>query len=177
MTVVVRTAGEPLAFVPTARALLAALDRELPVADVYSMMDLVGRSISERRFIMLLLAAFAGVAVTLAAIGVFGVLAYVVTERTPEIGVRLAMGAAPADVVHMFVREGALLAMIGLASGVAAARAAARSLTTLLFGVTATDPLTLAGVTGVLLFVAFTATYIPARRAARVDPMTALRSE
>jgi putative ABC transport system permease protein len=177
MTIAVRTAGDPLAFVPTARAQLAAVDPELPLADIYTMNDLVGRSVAERRFMMLLLAAFATIAVALAAIGVYGVLAYVVTQRTPEIGVRLAMGAAPADVVRLFVREGAMLTIVGLAAGLAGAAAATRALTTLLFGVSATDPTTFAGVAALLLLIALMASYVPARRAARVDPMTALRAD
>lgn len=176
-TIAVRTAGDPLGFVPTARATLAALDRELPLADIHPMTDLIGRSIAERRFMMLLLAAFAAVAVTLAAIGVYGLLAYVVTQRTPEIGVRLAMGAAPTDVVRLFVREGAALTIVGVVCGLAGALAAARALTTLLFGVTATDPTTFVTVAGVLTGVALVASYVPARRAARVDPMTALRAD
>ena len=177
LTIAVRTKGETMAIAPTARAELAALDRELPLADVHTMADLVGQSIAGRRFTMMLLAAFAAVAVLLAAIGVYGVLAYVVSQRTQEIGVRLAVGAAPADVVRLFVREGAILAIAGLVAGLGGAVAAARALTTLLFGVTSTDPITFASVAGALTLVALLASYIPARRAARVDPMTALRTD
>jgi putative ABC transport system permease protein len=153
------------------------MDRELPMADIRTMNDLVGRSIAERRFVMLLIAAFAALAVLLAAIGIYGVLAYLVTQRVQEIGVRLAIGAAPRDVVRLFVREGATLTCIGLVCGLAGALAAAQALTSLLFGVEATDPSTFAGVAVALAFVAFVATYVPARRAARVDPMTALRTD
>jgi hypothetical protein len=104
MTMVVRTAGDPLAFVPVARADLASIDRELPLAVIRTMDAVVGRSIAERRFTMLLLASFATIAVLLAALGVYGVLAFVVSQRTQEIGLRLAIGAAPADVVRLFVR-------------------------------------------------------------------------
>src|SRR5581483_3576021 len=104
ITIAVRTAGDPMAFVPTARAELAALDRELPVSAVSPLTDVVRRSIAERRFVMLLLASFAAVAVILAAIGVYGVLAYLVTQRTQEIGLRVAIGASPGDVVRLFVR-------------------------------------------------------------------------
>jgi ABC-type antimicrobial peptide transport system permease subunit len=141
------------------------------------MTDIVGRSIAERRFTMLLLAAFAAVAVVLASIGVYGVLAYLVSQRTQEIGVRLAIGAAPADVSRLFLREGVALAGVGLAAGLAIAVAAARALTAMLFGITATDPLTFLGVAGVLSLTAILASYLPARRAARVDPMEALRAE
>jgi putative ABC transport system permease protein len=177
MTVVVRTAGDPAAFVPVARADLASLDRELPIAAVRTMDEVVGRSITQRRFMMVLLAAFAMVAVLLAAIGVYGVLAYVVSQRTQEIGLRLAIGAAPDDVVRLFLREGIALTAVGLSVGLVGALAAGRALTTLLFGVTATDPITFAVVAGALGLAALCASYLPARRAATVDPMTALRTD
>jgi predicted permease len=177
MTIVVRTAGDPLAFVPVARADLAALDRELPLSAIRTMDAVVGRSIAERRFTMLLLASFATIAVLLAAVGVYGVLAFVVSQRTQEIGLRLAIGAAPADVVRLFVREGVTLAGIGLAIGLVGALGAARALTTLLFGVTAQDPVTFATVAAALTIAASAASYLPARRAARVDPMEALRTD
>jgi putative ABC transport system permease protein len=117
------------------------------------------------------------VAVLLAAIGVYGVLAYVVSQRTQEIGLRLAIGAAPDDVVRLFLREGVTLTMIGLSAGLAGALVAGRVLTTLLFGVTATDPITFVAVAAALGLAAFGASYLPARRAAAVDPMTALRTD
>jgi putative ABC transport system permease protein len=177
LTIAVRTAGDPLGIVPSVRADLAALDRELPIANVRTMDEVVGRSIAERRFTMILLAAFATVAVLLAAIGVYGVLAYLVNQRAQEIGVRLAIGAAPADVVRLFLREGAALALAGLIAGLAGALAATHALTTLLFGVTPTDPITFASVAAGLAGVALLATYLPARRAASVDPMRALRED
>jgi len=177
LTIAVRTRNDPLAMVPSARAELAAIDRDLPIDSVHTMDDLVGRSTAERRFTMLLLAAFAAVAVVLAAIGVYGVLAYLVTQRTQEIGVRLAMGASPADVVRLFVREGAAVSAIGVAVGLALAIAAARVLTSLVFGVSTTDPLTFAGVAVALALVALATSYVPSRRAARVDPAVALRTE
>jgi putative ABC transport system permease protein len=177
LTIVVRTAGDPEAFVPIARADLTSLDRDLPLAGVRTMDDVIGRSIAERRFTMLLLVSFAVVAVLLAAIGVYGVLAYVVSQRTQEIGVRLAIGATPRDVVRLFVREGAALTLVGVACGLAGALAVTRALATLLFGVTTTDPLTFVAVAGALALVALVASYVPARRAARVDPMQALRTD
>jgi len=126
---------------------------------------------------MLLIGTFATLAVLLAAIGIYGVLAYLVTQRVQEIGVRLAIGAAPGDVVRLFVREGAMLTVIGLACGLAGALATAQALNSLLFGVRATDPATFAIVAVALALVALVASYVPARRAARVDPMTALRTD
>ena len=177
LTIVVRTAGDPQTFIPTARADLAAIDRDLPMAAVRTLDQVVGRSIAERRFTMLLLATFAALALTLAVIGVYGVLAYLVSQRTREIGVRLAIGAAPSDVVRLFVREGLMLAAIGLVGGLIGAVAAARALTTMLFGVTPTDPLTFAGVAAALAIIALAASYLPARRAAAIDPMNALRMD
>src|SRR3954465_10080975 len=131
-----------MAFVPSAPADLASLDRDLPLASVRPVGEVIGRSIAERRFTMLLLASFAAVAVLLAAIGVYGVLAYLVRQRTQEIGVRLAIGATPSDVVRLFVREGAGLIVLGVVCGLAGALAVTRALSTLLFGVTTTDPIT-----------------------------------
>jgi putative ABC transport system permease protein len=176
-TIAVRTAGDPMAFAPTLRRDVAAIDRELPIAKMEPMTAVVGASIAERRFTMFLLSAFAAVALALAAIGIYGVLAYLVSQRTQEIGVRLAIGAAPGDVARLFLREGARLTIVGLAAGFAGAAAAARALSTLLFGVTATDPATFAAVAGALTLVALAASYVPARRAARVDPIVALRSD
>ena len=156
---------------------MASLDRDLSLAGVRTMDDVIGRSIAERRFTMLLLVSFAVVAVLLAAIGVYGVLAYVVSQRTQEIGVRLAIGATPRDVVRLFVREGAALTLVGVACGLVGALAVTRALATLLFGVTTTDPLTYVAVAGALAVVALAASYVPARRAARVDPMQALRTD
>ncbi len=177
ITIAVRTAGDPITLVPTARAALKSMDRELPISAVRLLADVVSRSIAERRFVMLLLACFAAVAVALAVIGVYGVLAYLVSQRTQEIGVRLAIGATPRDVVRLIVREGVALAGVGLLVGCLGALAAARVLSTMLFGIGAGDPLTFAAVVVVLTAAALCASYLPARRAARVDPMQALRAE
>jgi len=176
-TIAVRVAGDPMAFAPTLRRDVAALDRELPIAKIEPMTAVIGASIAERRFTMWLLTAFAAAAVALATIGIYGVLAYLVGQRTQEIGVRLAIGATPGNVVALFVREGAALALVGVVSGVAGALLVTRALSTLLFGVTTTDPATFAAVAGALAMVALLASYVPARRAARVDPMTALRND
>jgi len=177
VTIAIRTRAEALSIVPTARVALAALDRELPLAQMRTMDDLVSRSTAQRRFTMLVLGLFAIVAVALASVGVYGVLAYLVTNRTQEIGVRLALGAAGGDVVRLFLREGAVLTSLGLVAGLAGALAAARGLRTLLFGVSATDPATFAGVAVLLVIIALAASYVPARRAARVEPMQALRMD
>jgi len=177
VTIAIRTRAEALSIVPTARVALAALDRELPLAQIRTMDDLVSRSTAQRRFTMLVLGLFAIVAVALASVGVYGVLAYLVTNRTQEIGVRLALGAAGGDVVRLFLREGAVLTSLGLVAGLAGALAAARGLRTLLFGVSATDPATFAGVAVLLVIIALAASYVPARRAARVEPMQALRMD
>jgi putative ABC transport system permease protein len=176
-TVAVRAKGDPLALAPLLRREVNALDREMPVADLQPMTALIGSSIAERRFTMLLLGAFAVVAVTLAIIGIYGVLAYAVGQRTQEIGVRLAIGASPRDVVGLVVREGMLLAFVGLGCGLAIAAAATRALASLLYGVTATDPMTFVGACLTLSGAALAASYMPARRAARVDPMQALRTD
>jgi putative ABC transport system permease protein len=177
VTIVARTRGEPMALAPVLRADLASVDRELPMANVRPMTALIGSSIAERRFTMLLLVAFAAVAALLAAIGIYGVLAYVVGQRTQEIGVRLAIGASPGSVVALFLREGLWLAAVGLVFGLAGALATTRAIASMLFGVTAADPVTFVFVGVGLAAVALLASYLPARRAARVDPCAALRAE
>jgi putative ABC transport system permease protein len=177
LAMVARTRGEPLALAPALRHDLAAVDRELPLAGLRTMDARIGASVAERRFTMLLLAAFAGVALVLAAIGLYGVLAYLVGRRTQEIGVRLAIGASPPAVVRLVLREGAALAAVGLGCGLGVALAASRALQSLLFGVTTSDPVTFVLTGVVLAAVALSASYGPARRASRIDPIEALRSE
>jgi putative ABC transport system permease protein len=177
ITIAIRTLGDPMAFVAVARAELSAIDRELPISAIRPLTEVVRRSVAERRFLMLLLIAFATVAVLLAAIGVYGVLAYLVSQRTQEIGVRLALGASPRDVVRLFVREGVMLACIGLGAGLVGALAAGRTLSAMLFGIGPHDPVTFVGVAATLAASAVCASYLPAKRAARVEPMQALRAE
>lgn len=175
MTVLVRTSSDPLALVSAARAELQQLDPELPMAAVATMDQLLADSLSRSRFTMLLLGIFAAVALVLSAVGVYGLIAYSVTQRTQELGIRIALGAQRRDVLRLVLAQGTRLTLLGVAIGILAALAFSRLLATLLFGVSATDPLTFAGVAGLLAFVALAACFIPARRATRVDPIVALR--
>jgi putative ABC transport system permease protein len=175
--VAVRTNGDPLAMTPSVRQAVAAVDPDQPISDVRSMDQRVSQSLGPRRFNMTLLGMFAAVALALSAIGIYGVVAYAVTERTHEIGVRLALGASPRDVVAMVVGQGLSLAVAGAAIGVVAAVVLTRLMARLLYGVTATDPLTFGAVALLLLLVAAGAAWLPARRATAVDPLIALRSD
>ena len=177
MTWVVRTAAEPTAAIGHARAAIRAVDANLGVSEVTTMARVLSDSTSDRRLNMLLFALLGGLALALATVGVYGVVAYSVSQRTHEIGVRMAIGARPADVVRMVLNEGGKLAVIGVAVGSAIALAGARAIRGLLFNVSAADPVTFTLVTSGLLTVALLASYIPARRATRIDPMIALRGE
>jgi predicted lysophospholipase L1 biosynthesis ABC-type transport system permease subunit len=177
MTLVVRTDGDVATLAPRLRAAVASVDPSVPVKAVRPLDALVSNSAARARFTMLLLAAFAAVALTLGAVGVYGVVAYAVARRTREIGVRMALGARATDVLAMVLREGGTLAGIGVALGVAGALATSRVLAGFLFGVTPTDLAVFVSVPAVLGIVALGACVIPARRAARVDPVTALRSD
>jgi putative ABC transport system permease protein len=177
MTLVIRTKGEPTAIAGAARNVIRTLDPEQPVADVRTMESLIGTSVARARFNTLLLTIFSTVALLLAGLGIYGVMAYSVAQRTHEIGVRMALGARATDVLRLVVRRGMALALAGVAIGVAASFALTWLMKTLLFNVSATDPLTFAGIPLLLIFVALMACLIPARRAAKVDPMVALRYE
>jgi putative ABC transport system permease protein len=177
LSVVVRTAGDPLALAKAIRAEVRALDANLPVSNLRTLDQVLSRAVAQPRFYLLLLGAFAAVALVLAAIGIFGVMSYSVVQRTREIGIRVALGANPGAVLRMVVGRALWLALGGVAVGLLGALALSRLLGSLLFGVSATDPLTFAGVAALLTSVALLATYLPARRATRVDPMVALRSE
>lgn len=173
----VRTSGDPAAFASAARAAIREIDPALAVFGVEPLDRTLAQSLSQRRFTMLLVGLFASVALALAVVGVHGVLSYGVTERTREIGIRMALGAHPARVLGLVVGQGLVLVLAGLAIGLAGAFALTRLLASLLFGVTPTDPATFAAVAGVLALVALAASYLPARRASRVDPLLALRHE
>jgi ABC-type antimicrobial peptide transport system permease subunit len=174
---VVRTAVPPLSLREAVKREIADLDPTLPLAEIHSMEEIAAVSVASRRFNMLLIGVFAALGMLLAAVGIYGVISYSVEQRTNEIGIRIALGARSADVVGLILRQGMLLALGGVAIGLAGALALTRLMKTLLFGVTATDPWTFAVLAAVLTLVALLACYIPARRAARVDPMVALRCE
>ena len=174
---VVRTTGEPLAVAGAAREAIRALDPNVPVRDVRTLDAVLAESVAPARWSTTLLGVFAAVALVMAALGVFGVLSFLVTQRTRELGIRIALGAAPAAVRRMVVGQGVGLVAAGLALGVAGAIALTRLMASLLYGVSATDPVTYAGVAAVLVGVAVLASYLPARRATRVDPMIALRAD
>jgi putative ABC transport system permease protein len=176
MTVVARADVPPLSLVDQAKQAVHEMDASLPLSNIQTVENIVADSIAQPRFYMLLLAAFASVALVLAAIGIFGVMSYTVS-RTREIGIRMALGAHGSAVVSMVLRQAMWLAVFGLTLGVAAALALSRTMTTLLFDLSPTDPLTFATVATLLALVALVASYLPARRAARVDPMIALRAE
>ena len=176
-TVAVRSSGNAAAVVPMLRREVAALDPLLPLAHLNSLGDLMDASSAGRRFTLAVFLLFGAIAIVMSAVGVYGVLASLVGQRTREIGVRLAIGASPSDVVWLFVREGAVLIGIGAVAGLAGALAAGRWIATLLFGVTSADPATFAAAVLTLALTAACATYIPARRAASVDPTVALRAD
>jgi len=176
-TLVARTQGEPTAFAAAMKKQIWQVDPQLPVTRVQTMSEVMALSFAERRFNMLLLGIFAAVALVLAGIGIYGVTAHAVTQRTHEIGIRMALGAQSGDVLKLIVRQGLTLALLGIAVGLAGAYALTHVLKTLLFAVSPTDPLTFLSISLLLMAVALLACWIPARRATKVDPMIALRCE
>jgi predicted permease len=177
MWLAIRTRGDPLSVASAARQQVWAVDKDQPVTKVRPMTDMVGDTVSVQRFATVLLIGFAGVGLLLAAIGIYGVLAYVVSQRTHEIGVRMALGAQMRDILRLVVRQGLTLAGLGLGIGLAVSLALSRVVQSLLYQMSATDPLTFGAVLAVLAIVAFFACWLPARRATKVDPMVALRYE
>jgi putative ABC transport system permease protein len=175
--VLVRTKQDPKAFVPTLRRIVWGVDRDLPLENIRTMDQLLGESVADSRFNTVLLSLFAVVALLLAAIGIYGVLAYMVAQRTSEIGIRMALGARRSAVLRLVVGNGLTLALVGVAIGGAVSLVATRVLERLVFGVSTTDPGVFAFVAVVLTAVAATAAAVPALRASRVDPIVALRSE
>jgi putative ABC transport system permease protein len=173
----VRVKGDPAAIVTALRAALAQIDKNVPIANVSTMDDIMSTSVAQPRLETVLLGIFGGLAMLLAAVGIYGVMSYAVTRRTSEIGVRMALGASRNQVLLLICKQGLRLATIGLAAGLALALGVTRLMSKVLFGVSPTDPLTFASIIAILAAVALLACYIPARRATRVDPMMALRYE
>jgi putative ABC transport system permease protein len=174
---IARTAGDPYAVANAIRGQLQAMDPDLPLAEVMTMEEVIGDQMSDRRFTTMLLGIFAAVGISLAIVGVYGVVSYLVAQRTQEIGVRVALGASRRDVMWLVLRQGLTTAVVGIALGLIGAWATQQMIRQLLFGVSTLDPATYVGGAMVLLVVAIAATVIPARRAMRIDPVIALRSE
>jgi putative ABC transport system permease protein len=177
MNLVVRSESDAAAGAGAVKSRVWRVDGQIPIPDARTMVEVMGASVEARRFNMLLLGVFAAVAMLLAAVGIYGVMSYAVTQRTREIGLRIALGARPRDVIGMVVGRGMLLTSIGAAAGLGLSLALTRFMSGMLFGVGAKDPLTLACVSLLLAGVALMACYVPARRATKVDPMVALRCE
>ena len=174
---VVRTTQSPTAAISRARAIIRELDARLPIRNVQTMEEVLSSAVAAARWATTLLGVFAGVALVIAVLGVFGVLSFLVTQRTRELGIRIALGAAPAHVRRLVVGRGFGLVLTGIAVGLLGAIALTRYMGSMLYGVTATDPVTYLGVAGILALAALIASYLPARRATRVDPILALRAE
>jgi putative ABC transport system permease protein len=177
MALVLRGAVEPSSLAPALRNAVREIDPALPVYDVMTMNERLSNSVAARRFNLLLLGGFAALALLLAGVGVYGVISYVVTQRTHEIGIRMALGAQSADVARLFIKQGMSLVLLGVALGSVGAFALTRVMKSLLFDVSATDPLTFAVITLLLIGVALLACWIPARRATKVDLMITLRRD
>jgi putative ABC transport system permease protein len=177
MTLAIRTRGASAGLVEEVKKQVWSMDSQIPVSDVESMDDLMSVSLAQQRFNLLLLGGFAALALILASVGVYGLMAYGVSQRTHEIGIRIALGAQRRDVLRLVVGDGAKLAFAGIVIGVLGALALTRLMINLLFEVKPTDPATFAAVAILLSVVALLACYIPARRAMKVDPMVALRYE
>ncbi|HWO01896.1 MAG TPA: ABC transporter permease [Blastocatellia bacterium] len=176
-TLVLRTTGEPSEMTSAVRSAMQEIDRDLPLYGIKTVNDVISDSVAPRRLNMLLLGIFAGLAIVLAAVGIYGVISYSVSQRTREIGIRMALGASHSSVLRLVVGEGMILAVIGVATGLVASFFLTRLMSTLLFGVSTTDPVTFVAISLLLTTVSIVASLIPARRAIKVDPMVALRYE
>jgi putative ABC transport system permease protein len=174
---VVRTNVDPLSLANSARSAIWSVDKDQPVANIDSMEHIVAGAVARQRFSMLLLGIFAGLALILAAVGIYGLMSYTVAQQTREIGIRMALGAKRSDVLVMTIKQALKLVGIGLVCGLVVAFALTRVMASLLFGISATDPLTFVSIALVLLAVAALASYLPALRATRIDPMLALRAQ
>jgi putative ABC transport system permease protein len=177
MTLALRTSVDPTSLAPAVRSIVASLDKNVPVYGVESLDTTLASEVASQRFNMALLVGFAALALLLSVIGIYGVMAYAVGQRTHEIGIRLALGAVPGNVLRMVLVQGAKLAVLGVVLGVGAGMALTRLLSTMLFQVRATDPLTFAAGALILFAAALAACWIPARRATKVSPLVALRYE
>jgi putative ABC transport system permease protein len=175
--IVVKTRQNPLKTEPAVHAAVRSADAAQAVSNLRTMEEVLSWSLARRQFNMLVVSVFAGLALLLSAVGIYGVVSYSVQQRTHEIGIRMALGAQARDALWLIISQGLALTLIGVTIGLVAAIALTRLMKTLLFGVSATDPLTFATIALLLTFVALLACWIPARRAAKVDPMTSLRSE
>jgi putative ABC transport system permease protein len=177
MALVLRAQTDPMALVDAVRGQIRTLDADLPVFRIRTAEHYVDQSVASPRFHMLLIGAFAGIALLLAVVGIYGLVAYSVSQRVHEVGIRMALGAHGRDVIKLVVGQGMALTLAGVGIGLLAAFALTRVLASFLYGVSAVDPLTFLGGAILLALVAIAASYLPARRATRVDPLIALRNE
>jgi putative ABC transport system permease protein len=176
-TIVVRSDGEPSRLLPAVKGAIWAVNKNQAISKIGTMKQVLSESLARRRLYMILLGVFAGAALLLAGVGIYGMVSYSVSQRIREMGIRIAIGAEHGDLLRLVLGHGARVALLGIGIGIAAALGLTRLMTSLLFGVSATDPLTFVGVAGLLTLVALAASLLPARRAMRVDPMVALRHE
>jgi putative ABC transport system permease protein len=177
MTLILRSAIDPAALTSESRGVIASIDKDQPVFGIATMQELVRNSVSTRRISFIVMGAFSGLALVLAAIGIYGVISYSVAQRAHEIGIRVALGARPGDVLRMVLGQGAKIAAAGVVIGIVASFVLTRLMTNLLYNVSPADPVTFAVVTVLLALIALIASWIPARRTLRVDPIAALRRE
>jgi putative ABC transport system permease protein len=177
MTVILKAAGDPNQLIAAVRQQVKAIDPDQPIYSVRTMDDIRAESVAPERLNLTLLSIFAGIALVLAVVGIYGVMSYTVTQRTHEIGIRMAIGAQPRDVFRMVIGQGMMLALIGVVCGLIGAFGLTRLMASMLFGVEPTDPMTFTAIAVLLTGVALVACYVPGRRATKVDPVVSLRYE